>query len=256
MGALLAIPLGLLIGAILGLVGAGGSIIAVPALVYGVGLSPGEAIPSSLIIVGLAALTAVLPRIRSNIDWNTAFPVGLAGIPATWLGATVNGLLNPNMLMLAFAALMVAAATRMLATNPTNRATDSDPGHRRRNMPKALLVGVIVGFLTGLLGIGGGFIITPALILLLGLPTGTAVGTSLVIIVLNSISGFTSHLSGLELNWIVVLLFSATAIIGSLIASRYATRLPDRIIKMTFAIVVLTVAAFVAISSTTALVTT
>lgn len=250
MSALIAIPLGLLIGAILGLVGAGGSIIAVPALVYGVGLSPKEAIPASLIVVGLAALSAAIPRIRRSIDWTTAATVGAAGIPAAWAGAAVNRLLNPDVLLLAFAGLMILSALRMLAPAPSG-STGQARRNLRAHLPKALLVGLIVGFLTGLLGIGGGFIITPALALLLGLQMSVAVGTSLVIIVINSAAGFTAHLHDATLNWPLVLLFSAAAIIGSLIAAR----LPDRTVKIAFAALILLVATFVLIKSVSALTT-
>lgn len=255
MSSLIAIPLGLLIGAILGLVGAGGSIIAVPALVYGVGLSPKEAIPASLIVVGLAALSAVIPRIRRSIDWTTAAIVGAAGIPAAWAGAAVNRLLDPNVLLLAFAGLMILSAVRMLASPTAARPAGSAGRNMRSYLPKAVLVGLMVGFLTGLLGIGGGFIITPALALLLGLAMSTAVGTSLVIIVINSAAGFTAHLHDGAMNWPLVLLFSAAAIIGSLIAARFATRLPERTVKVTFAVLILLVAAFVLIKTITALIT-
>jgi len=110
-----------------------------------------------------------------------------------------------------------------------------------------------VGFFAGLLGIGGGFIITPALVLLLGLPMGTAVGTSLAIIVVNSASGFTAHLSDSALDWPVVLMFAAAAIAGSLVASRFAFRLPERTVKVAFAVLILVVAVFVLIQSLTAL---
>lgn len=246
---LISLPLGLLIGAVLGLVGAGGSIIAVPALVYGVGLPTDEAVPASLIVVGLAALTAVIPRLRRAIDWRTAVLVGAAGIPAAGVGSAVNRVLDPDVLMLLFAALMVAAGIRMLTALPTGH------DHRvRLYAVRAIGVGLVVGFLTGLLGIGGGFLITPALILLLGLSAGTAVGTSLVVIVINSAAGLSAHLPGVALDWPVILLFSGAAITGSLIASRYASRLPDRTVTTVFALVVLLVAVCVAAASTTGLI--
>ncbi|WP_206477442.1 sulfite exporter TauE/SafE family protein [Microbacterium sp. KRD172] len=255
MSALIAIPLGLLIGVILGLVGAGGSIIAVPALVYGVGLSLKDAIPASLIIVGLAALSAVIPRIRRSIAWTTAAIVGAAGIPAAWAGAAVNRLLDANVLLLAFAGLMIVSALRMLTSPAQGTTAERNARNMRTYLPKALLVGLVVGFLTGLFGIGGGFIITPALALLLGLKMSIAVGTSLVIIVINSAAGFTAHLHNSALDWPLVLLFSAAAIIGSLIAARFATRLPDQTVKITFAVLILLVAAFVLIRSITDLAT-
>lgn len=256
MGALLAIPLGLLIGAVLGLVGAGGSIVAVPALVYGVGMSPAHAIPSSLIVVGLGAIAAVIPRLRGGVDWSTAALVGVAGIPAAWLGTLVNRTLDPRAVLLAFAALMVVAGIRMLSSSAGSSTAPADaPPTGRSRVPRALAVGLLVGFLTGLLGVGGGFIIVPALTLLLGLPMGRAVGTSLMIIALNAAGGFSAHVQSLTLDWPVVIAFAATAIAGSLVASRFAARLPDKKVKTIFAVLVLVVAAGVATASVSAIVT-
>ncbi|MDQ0731071.1 sulfite exporter TauE/SafE family protein [Arthrobacter sp. B1I2] len=97
-----ALGLGLVVGVVLGVVGGGGSIIAVPALVYGVGMSPAQAIPTSLLVVGISSLAALLPRIREGLNWPVIALVGGAGIPAAWAGAAVGKLLDPNILMLAF----------------------------------------------------------------------------------------------------------------------------------------------------------
>ena len=110
-----ALCLGLVVGIVLGVVGGGGSIIAVPALVYGVGMSPAEAIPTSLLVVGISSLAALVPRLREGINWPVVLIVGAAGIPAAWAGTALGRLLDPNILMLAFAAIMVIAGIRMLA---------------------------------------------------------------------------------------------------------------------------------------------
>ncbi|MET3768987.1 putative membrane protein YfcA [Marisediminicola sp. UYEF4] len=249
---LIAVPLGLLVGAILGLVGAGGSIIAVPALVYGTGLSPREAIPASLIIVGLSSIVAVLPRLRRGVDWTAAATVGAAGIPAAWLGAAVGRLLDADALLLAFAVLMVAAGVRMLVggRRPVAPRTPALLGIR---IVRGIAVGLGVGFLTGMLGIGGGFIIIPALTLLLGLGMATAVGTSLVIIVVNALAGLSATAGSLGDNWPVVAVFAAAAIIASFVAARFAGRLPDNLVKTVFAILTLLVAVFTGVSSAYAL---
>ena len=251
---LIAVPLGLLVGAILGLVGAGGSIIAVPALVYGTGLSPREAIPASLIIVGLSSIVAVLPRLRRGVDWTAAATVGAAGIPAAWLGAAVGRVIDPDALLLAFAVLMVAAGLRMLVAG-RRPGMPRTPGRLGIRVIKGIAVGLGVGFLTGLLGIGGGFIIIPALTLMLGLGMATAVGTSLVIIIVNALAGLSAHagsLAGSE-NWPVVAVFAAAAIAASFVAARFAGRLPDNLVKTVFAVLVLLVAAFTGVSSAYAL---
>ena len=249
---MIAVPLGLLVGAILGLVGAGGSIIAVPALVYGTGLSPREAIPASLIIVGLASIVAVLPRLRRGVDWTAAATVGAVGIPAAWLGAAVGRLLDPDALLPAFAVFMVAAGVRMLTAGrrPTAPREPGPPGIR---IAKGIAVGLGVGFLTGMLGVGGGFIIIPALTLLLGLGMATAVGTSLVIIVVNSASGLSATAGSLGDNWPVVAVFAAAAMVASLVAARFAGKLPDHLVKTVFAVLILLVAAFTGVSSAYAL---
>lgn len=249
---LVAVPLGLLVGAILGLVGAGGSIIAVPALVYGTGLNPREAIPASLIIVGLSSIVAVLPRLRRGVDWTAAATVGAAGIPAAWLGAAVGRLLDPEALLLAFAVIMVVAGIRMLVAGRRPGAP-REPVRLGIRIVRGIAVGLGVGFLTGLLGIGGGFIIIPALTLLLGLGMATAVGTSLVIIVVNALAGLSATAGLLGDNWPVVAVFAAAAIIASFVAARFAGRLPDQLVTTVFAVLVLLVAAFTGVSSAYAL---
>jgi len=205
-----ALSLGLVVGIVLGVVGGGGSIIAVPALVYGVGMSTAEAIPTSLLVVGISSLAALIPRLRVGINWPVVLIVGAAGIPAAWGGAAVGRLLDPNILMLAFAVIMVIAGVRMLMrTKETDGSCSIGPTRAFRSCaPKAVGVGLLVGFLTGLLGVGGGFLITPALTLFLGLRMKQAVGSSLAVIVINSAAGFGAHAAGFTIEWPTVLSFA------------------------------------------------
>jgi uncharacterized membrane protein YfcA len=245
-----ALLLGLLVGALLGLVGGGGSILAVPALVYGVGLPLSEAIPSSLIVVGAASAVAVIPRLRRGVNWRLAAIIGAAGVATAYLGAMVNRLLDPRVLLGAFAVIMVVAGVRMFLTTKAVDGPCALPGGGtdwRRCLPRALATGAVVGFLTGLLGVGGGFLIVPALTLVLGLPMGVTVGTSLVIIVINSIAGFTAHLSGVPIDWGVTGAFAASAMVASLVAGRLGRGLSDAILKRGFAVLVLLVAVYVAV---------
>ncbi|MFO7689053.1 MAG: sulfite exporter TauE/SafE family protein [Cryobacterium sp.] len=247
---LTALLLGLIVGALLGLVGGGGSILAVPALVYGVGLPLDEAIPTSLIVVGAASAVAVLPRLRTGVNWRIAGIIGGAGIPTAYLGTLVNRLVDPQLLLVAFSVIMLIAGVRMFFSTPTASGPCFVPGGRirwRGCLPRALATGVVVGFLTGLLGVGGGFLIVPALALVLGLPMGVTVGTSLVIIVINSIAGFSAHLSDVQIDWAVTGAFAGTAMLASLIAARLGRGLPDRVLKTSFAILVLLVAGYVAV---------
>ena len=249
-----ALSLGLVVGIVLGVVGGGGSIIAVPALVYGVGMSPAEAIPTSLLVVGISSLAALVPRLREGINWPVVLIVGAAGIPAAWAGTALGRLLDPNILMLAFAAIMVIAGIRMLArTKEIDGSCSIGPTRAFRTCaPKAVGVGLLVGFLTGLLGVGGGFLITPALTLFLGLRMKQAVGSSLAIIVINSTAGFGAHAAGFTIEWPTVLGFAVPAILGSLFAARLARRLQDKHIRVSFAMLIFVVAAWVTTSTVTA----
>ena len=249
-----ALSLGLFVGIVLGVVGGGGSIIAVPALVFGVGMSPAEAIPTSLLVVGISSLAALIPRLREGINWPVVLIVGTAGIPAAWGGTAAGRLLDPNILMLAFAVIMVIAGIRMLMpTRETEGSCSTGPNRSFRSCaPKAVGVGVLVGFLTGLLGVGGGFLITPALTLFLGLRMKQAVGSSLAIIVINSAAAFGAHATGFTIDWPSVLSFAVPAILGSLVAARLARHLNDKHIRISFAVLIFAVAAWVTAGTVTA----
>ena len=248
-----ALGLGLAIGILLGLLGGGGSILAVPALVYGVGTPLAVAVPTSLLVVGVSSATAVLPRLRQGqVAWRIAGVFGAAGAGAAFAGAAVNRLLDPRVVLLGFAALMVAAGVRMLREQLTVGGDCALPGggvNWRGCLPKAIGSGVVVGFLTGLLGVGGGFLIIPALVLLLGLPMTVAVGTSLVIIVINSVAGFAAHAGDAALDYRLALTFTAAAVVGSLASARVASRLPAERLRRWFAYLVFAVAAFVVVQA-------
>ncbi|AXJ10991.1 permease [Arthrobacter sp. PM3] len=223
--------------------------LAVPALVYGVGIPLAAAIPSSLVVVGASSAVAVLPRLRGGVNWRLALIIGAAGTATAYLGAMVNRLLDPRVLLLAFAAIMVLAGLRMLRPTQAEGGACALPGggvNWRSCLPKAVATGAVVGFLTGLLGVGGGFLIVPALSLVLGLPMALTVGSSLVIIVINSIAGFTAHLGDLHLDWAVTGAFAGAAMIASLAAGRLGTNIPDKALKRGFGVLVLVIAAYVA----------
>jgi uncharacterized protein len=248
------IVFGLLVGGLLGLVGGGGSILAVPALVYGVGMPLTAAIPSSLVIVGASSAIAVLPRLRHGLNWSLALIIGTTGGITAYAGTLVNRMLDQKILLLVFAAIMIVAGIRMIM--PVKSATGdcynaSSSVRWRRCLPKALATGVVVGFLTGLLGVGGGFLIVPALTLVLGLPMALAVGTSLVIVVINSVGGFAFHLRNLDVDWNTTAVFSVTAMAASLFAGRVGRSLPDKVLKHGFAVLVTLVAIYVVIQALT-----
>ncbi len=254
---LVALVLGLVIGALLGLLGGGGSILAVPALVYGVGQPLAVAVPTSLLVVGISSASAVLSRLR-QVQWRLAAIFGASGAIAAFAGTAVNRLLDPPLVLLGFAAVMVVTAVRMLRSPDDVGGSCALPGggvNWRSCLPKAAASGVVVGFLTGLFGVGGGFLIIPALTLLLGLPMATATATSLVVIVINSGAGFTAHLGDANLDLQIALGFTGAAVVGSLAAARLAPHLPSQKLRRWFAYLVLAVAAYVAAQATLSLIT-
>jgi uncharacterized membrane protein YfcA len=244
-----ALVLGAVIGLLLGLLGGGGSILAVPALVYGAGQPLTAAVPTSLLVVGISSAVALLPRLRARqIRWRIAALVGGSGAAAAFAGAVVNRLLDPRVVLIGFAALMVAAALRMLRGDGETGGDCALPGggvNWRGCLPKSVGTGLTVGFLTGLFGVGGGFLIVSALVLLLGLPMPTAVGTSLVVIVLNSAAGFAAHAGDAAIDYRITAAFTLAAITGSLTAGRLAARLPTDQLRPAVAYLVLAVAALV-----------
>lgn len=248
-----AIVLGLGIGALLGLVGGGGSILAVPALIYGVGLPLTRAVPTSLLVVGVSSAVAALPRmVHREVQWRIAAVFGGSGIPAAFTGAAINKLLPTRLLLFGFVALMLLAASRMLRGDEQEGGDCALPGggiNWHSCLPKAIASGAGVGFLTGLFGVGGGFVIVPALVLLLGLPMTLAVGTSLVIVSINSAAGFLAHAGESRLDLTVTVAFTIATVTGALLAGPFGSRLSDKRLRRGFAYLVTAVAVFVAIEA-------
>lgn len=245
--------LGLVIGVLLGLLGGGGSILAVPALVYGAGVPLAAAVPTSLLVVGVSSATGVLPRLRSGeVQWRLAGVFGAAGAVAAFAGAAVNRALEPRLVLLGFAAVMVVAAVRMLREQVPSGGACALPGggvNWRSCLPKAVGSGLAVGFLTGLFGVGGGFLIIPALVLLLGLSMDVAIGTSLLVIVVNSVAGFLAHVGDATLDYGITAAFTVAAVAGSLAAARWAHHVDTDRLRRWFAWFVLAVAAFVVVQA-------
>ena len=235
-----------LVGLSLGLLGSGGSILTVPILVYLVGEPDKLAIAESLALVGLIALVGAIPYARSAlIDWRNVAWFGLPGIAGTYLGAWLSQWVSGAVQLLFFAVVMLLAAFLMLRPAP---ATPARP--HRRHWAVIALEGLTVGVITGLVGVGGGFLILPALVLLGGLPMGLAVGTSLVIIALKSASGFYKYLTllplyNLSVNWGLVLLFAVLGSLGSLVGHQLARRLPQARLRQVFAAFLIAMGIFI-----------
>lgn len=232
---LIAWPGAIAIGISLGLLGSGGSILTVPVLVYLIGQDEKTAIAGSLFIVGSIALAGSLQFLRARlIDWHNVFVFGLPGMAGTYLGAMIAAFV-PGIAQLAlFAVVMLVASYMML--RPVKL---TDKPHEPRETWKIASDGLFVGVLTGLVGVGGGFLIVPALVLLGGLAIHNAVATSLVIIALKSYSGFYKYIDvleqqELELDWPTLAVVTALGILGSFAGAKMAKRMPQEKLKRGF----------------------
>lgn len=248
----LSIIFGALIGLSLGLVGGGGSILTVPILVYAIGQPVHDATTTSLAIVGLNALAGVVGHARAgNVQVRTGLAFGAAGIAGAFVGSWLNTLVAGPLLLALFAAVMLAAAGAMLRRPPP--ASEVAPVNTGpRNWPNLIATGTGVGLMTGFFGVGGGFVIVPALVLVLGLPMRAAVGTSLLIIAINSASGLLAHLryGGLDLE--ITALFVLGGLGGVIGGVRLAGRVPQRRLSQIFAAMIILVAGYVLYRSYTA----
>lgn len=243
---LVALALALLVGVSLGLLGGGGSILTVPILTYVIGMEPREAIASSLLIVGITSVGGLIAHAREQrVRWNVGVLFGIAGMGGAFLGGLAGGVIPGVVLMILFAIMMVVTAIAMIRGRKTEAAPSSETGKKQLPLVRIVGDGAIVGFATGLVGAGGGFLIVPALNLLGGLPIAVAVGTSLLVIVLKSFAGFAGYLLSVQINWPVVGAFSATALIGSFIGSRIAGIIPEQALRKGFGVFVLVMGAFV-----------
>ncbi len=229
----LGLVLACLVGVTLGFFGGGGSILTVPLLVYVFGLEPKSAIASSLLIVGLASLTGALQHARlGNVRLGQGLVFGVAGMAGAYLGGRVSAWIDGGLLLVLFAAMMLLTATAMWrgrrAERPEVDAPPAAPG-------RLIAQGFAVGTMTGLVGAGGGFLIVPALALWAGMPMTAAIGTSLLVIVLNAAAGFAGYASHVEVDARLVASVAAAAILGSLVGTRLATRVDPTSLRRAFA---------------------
>ncbi|MBW4043188.1 MAG: sulfite exporter TauE/SafE family protein [Acidobacteria bacterium] len=256
----LAIPLGLIVGVSLGALGGGGSILTVPALVYLLGQSPKSATTSSLLIVGATTLIGMLPHLRAGrARLGQGLVFGLLGVVGTSVGSFLATGIPSKVLLLAFAGLMLVVAglmTRRRRAEAQRTGTSAAPTTPAgpiiavspfacdcRRLAVLLLTATGVGLLTGFFGVGGGFAVVPALVLALRLPMPVAVGTSLVVITVNSATALVSRLShGIHLDWSLIGLFAGAAVVGSLLGSRITSRVAPGRLNLWFTVLLVAVA--------------
>ena len=237
------VALAAVIGISLGLLGGGGSILAVPLLVYVADLPAKEAIATSLLVVGATSAIAVLPHARvGRVRWRTGLVFGLAGMAGAYGGGRLAAYIPAGILLTAFGLMMLATAAAMIHGR---RTTERKPVPHELPVRRVIADGIVVGLVTGLVGAGGGFLVVPALALLGGLPMPVAVGTSLVVIAMKSFAGFAGYLSAVHIHWGLAAMVTAAAILGSLAGGKLAGHIREDLLRKSFGWFVVAMGIFV-----------
>ena len=234
------------IGLSLGLIGGGGSILTVPILVYLLGVGPHEAVGMSLAVVGATSiLGSYMHWRRDNVDISTGLLFGVAGIVGALLGSPLTKLVSPELLLLIFGLLMLVVAVSMIwrRNNKISEAT------RKPHPVQGIIAGLGVGVLTGFLGVGGGFLIVPALVFFGGLNMKKAIGTSLFVIFLNCAAGLIGHMSQNFFDWGLTGIVMSLAVAGAIIGTILSQRIAAQRLQSLFAVLVLGVAAFLVVKN-------
>ena len=252
----------ILIGISLGMIGSGGSILTVPVLVYLMHVNPLLATTCSLFIVGATSLVGgIRAYARGLVDFKSVTEFGIPSIFSIFitrhylLPAIPHHLFNVGnievtkemLLMIVFGLLMLPASVSMIKKDDQKLTTTNTSQGRNNNALLLVVLGIFIGFITGMLGAGGGFLIIPTLVLLLRLPMKTAVGTSLLIIAINSLFGFLFSLKQFEFDWMLILSFTALAIAGLVIGSKISEKIPADALKKGFGWFILVMAAYIII---------
>lgn len=218
---LLTLSLSLIIGLLLGLLGGGGSILTVPMLVYLLNVEPKTAIVTSFVVVGISSLMALIPHARRrSVCWKSGLFFGLSGMLGAFAGGRLAAHFSSDLLMTLFG--LISLSTGLLMLRRTKGKADADAKMEPLSVCplkvpylRVLFDGFFVGGLTGMVGVGGGFLIVPALTLLVGLPMHGAVGTSLLIIVMNALAGLAGYSQHAALDVPLTMIVTAGALVGS-----------------------------------------
>ncbi len=234
----LAALLSVLVGVSLGLLGGGGSILMVPILLYVVQMEERTAIATSLLVVGVTSAVAAIPHYRQgNVDLRVGLGFAAVGMIGAYLGGRAAAWISPSLLLYGFVAMMIATAVSMLRGRKEHEPSNDIV------WPKLFLTAGSVGCITGLVGAGGGFMVVPALSLVGGLPLRRAVGTSLLVIALQTSAGFLGHLHGVSIDPQVTGIVLGAAVFGSIAGSLASSRVPQTNLRRAFGVLVLGMAA-------------
>lgn len=238
---ILAALLSLLVGAIVGLLGGGGSILTLPMLVYLLGMDGKQGIASSLFVVGTTSLVGVATHATlGNVRWKVGFLFGAIGMTAAFVAGNLARWIPERALLFTFATVMVATAVAMMRGRRSAGASAStaSPG-------RIALLGSSVGMVSGLVGAGGGFLIVPALSLFAGLPMAEAIGTSLFVISMQAFAGFGGHATHVELDWRLLGVITTASVVGSVAGAMVGRRTPQDLLRRGFAWLVLGMGLFI-----------
>ncbi|MCS6711917.1 sulfite exporter TauE/SafE family protein [Brachybacterium sp. EF45031] len=285
--ALLAIGVGLGIGVVVGALGAGGGILAVPVLVYLLGMRPADAAASSLVIMGITALVSLRHHGRAgNVAWRDGVVFGLVSVLGAVAGSRVSVLVPPRVLMGLFGALLLVVAVTMLRKGLATRRTErrlaeaetarTDPGegaddaagdeasadaptvtgsvaaapHHGPSVLGVAGAATFTGLITGFFGVGGGFVVVPMLVLALGLAMRRASGTSLLVMVIVSATSLLARIgTDVHLDWPTTLLFAASSSVGGLIGGPVSARMRPSTLTLVFSGLLAVVAAVTLLST-------
>lgn len=248
---LLTLALSLIIGLLLGLLGGGGSILTVPMLVYLLHVEPKTAITTSFVVVGLSSVLALIPHARRHsVCWKSGVFFGLSGMAGAFAGGRIAAFFSSDLLMTLFGLISLTTGLLMLrrpkpqsGSRPSQAAMKICP--LRVPYLRVLFDGFFVGGLTGMVGVGGGFLIVPALTLLVGLPMQGAVGTSLMIIVMNALAGLGGYSQHAELDLPLTLQVASGALIGSGIGAILSGYVKPAFLRCGFGLMVVAVGIYV-----------
>jgi len=263
----------LLIGVTLGLLGSGGSTLTVPVLVYLVGHNAKVSIAESMAIVGIISLIAAIPyTTNKQVDWRSVWFFGVPGMIGTYAGAWLGGLAPDTVQLIVFAAVLLLAAAAMFY-NAFHKSAKRDKEGRRAEDEhvdverkgdrlsqsqkfKIVCEGLIVGVLTGFVGVGGGFLIVPALVVFGKLPMRLAIGTSLVIVTFKSAVGFAKYQhilieQGLSVDWQTIAIFGLLGIFGSMLGRQLNQQMNQRSLQQAFAVFLVLIGCFILIREST-----
>lgn len=235
------------IGAVLGLIGAGGAVVAVPAFIYLFGFSPLEATTASLAVVAVSAASGSIPRFRLHqVHLRQALLFWGLGIIGTFAGARLATVIPELVIVAGFAVVMLGAALAMW-----RKSSSVESSGPTTTAPWLLpVVAVAIGLMTGIFGVGGGFLIVPALVLVFGFPFAIATGTSLVVVALNSVTALVfKYDTWGQIPWQIPLLVIVGGLVGSVAASTLNTGIPQRLLERAFAVLLVILALWMAVDS-------